>query len=79
MRCFKWQKTIVAYMLICKGSESDTQEFMESVYHISIGKISRVINEASEKEMLLGNSYTEIRKKWNKMLKQITATLAALF
>ena len=45
-------------MLICKGSESDTQEFMESVYqiHVSIGKISRVINEASEKALKWNNS-----------------------
>jgi len=52
------EKTIVACMLICKGSESDTQEFMESVYHIhvSIGKISRVINKASEKALKWNNS-----------------------
>jgi len=52
------KKTIVACMLICKGSESDTQEFMESVYHIhiSIGEISRVINEASEKALKWNNS-----------------------
>jgi len=45
-------------MLICKASESDTQEFMESIYqiHVSIGKISRVINEASKKAFKWNNS-----------------------
>jgi hypothetical protein len=62
------EKTIVACMLICKGSESDTQEFMESVYqiHVSIGKISRVINEASEKAL-----------KWNKSIPLNTLSVGA--
>jgi predicted DNA-binding protein YlxM (UPF0122 family) len=52
------EKTIVACMVICKGSENDTQEFIKSIYkiHVSIGKISKVINEASERALKWNNS-----------------------
>jgi hypothetical protein len=53
-------KTIIVCMLICKASCSDTQEFIEIIYgiHISIGKISQVINEAALKA-----------KEWNSSIK----------
>ena len=52
------EKTIIACMIICKGSETDAQEFMEEVYkiHVSIGKISEIINKASDKALEWNNS-----------------------
>jgi hypothetical protein len=45
------EKIIVACMLICKASTEDTQRFISTVFNewISIGKISRIINEAATK------------------------------
>lgn len=44
------KRTVIGCMVICKGSIEDTQEFLDKVYgvKISVGNISRIINEAAD-------------------------------
>jgi len=52
------EKIIVACMLICKASTEDTQRLLKTVFNvwISIGKISRIINEAATKADIWNSS-----------------------
>jgi len=50
---------IVALFLICKSSYRDIIFFLKSIfnYHVSIGTVSNVINDASEMAIPINNSY----------------------
>ncbi|MCT4508206.1 MAG: hypothetical protein N4A48_05480 [Tepidibacter sp.] len=52
------EKIVFGCMLICKGSTEDAQKFIEQIFgiHISIGKISYIINAFADKAKVFNDS-----------------------
>ncbi|MEG0153275.1 hypothetical protein [Niameybacter sp.] len=52
------EKAVLGCMAICKGSIEDTPEFLKSLFHfhISIGRISKIINELARRAKVFNDS-----------------------